>query len=87
MYGTPLVSGLFPECSEDVYNAYHDPNVHVFLSIVFGIFALVFLFYVSARFPKIEYGLMFGFCARMYSRNETFSHNSRSRSVCSPDLF
>lgn len=60
---TPLVDGLFPICTKDVFDAYHDPSVHVFLSIVFGIFGLVFVYYAIVRRPKIEYFLLFAVCA------------------------
>ena len=60
---TPLVDGLFPICTKDVFDAYHDPSVHIFLSIVFGIFGLVFLYYAIARRPRFEYFLLFAVCA------------------------
>ncbi|KAL4400578.1 hypothetical protein ACI68E_001896 [Malassezia pachydermatis] len=62
-YNTPLVGGLYPICTEDVYKAYHDPSVHIFLTIVFGIFTLVFLYYLCVRRPKFEYAMMLIFCA------------------------
>lgn len=55
VYGTPLLSGLYPTCSENVFRAYHDPNVHIFLSAVFGVFAVVFFYYTVTRRPKWEY--------------------------------
>ncbi|WFD30585.1 hypothetical protein MSPP1_001606 [Malassezia sp. CBS 17886] len=60
---TALDTGLWPNCSVDVFKAYHDPSVHIMLSVIFGIFFLVFAWYAIAHRPKIEYSFMAAFCA------------------------
>lgn len=61
-----LFDGITTHCGSAQFYGYHDPNVHVLLIFVFGIFALVFIYYVSRRRPRCEYGLMILWCVSAY---------------------
>ena len=61
-----LFDGISTHCGSAQFYGYHDPNVHVLLIFVFGIFALVFLYYFIRRHPRLEYGLMILWCVCMY---------------------
>lgn len=50
-------------CWDNTFTAYHDPNVHILLTAIFGIFTLVFFYYFVTRRPKAEYFFLVLFCA------------------------
>lgn len=50
-------------CWDETFTAYHDPNVHILLTCIYGIFALVFVYYFCMRRPKAEYFFLLAFCA------------------------
>lgn len=50
-------------CYENTFTAYHDPNTHILLTIIFGIFTLVFFYYFVTRRPKAEYFFLVAFSA------------------------
>ncbi|WFC96503.1 sporulation protein rmd1 [Malassezia brasiliensis] len=45
-------------CWDETFTAYHDPNTHILLTAIFGIFTLVFIYYLLTRRPKTEYALL-----------------------------
>ena len=45
-------------CWDETFTAYHDPNTHILLTAIFGIFTLVFMYYLLTRRPKTEYALL-----------------------------
>lgn len=49
-------------CWDETFTAYHDPNTHILLTAIFGIFTLVFIYYLLTRRPKTEYALLVIFC-------------------------
>lgn len=83
-----LFDGITTQCGSAQFYGYHDPNVHVLLILVFGIFALVFLYYLIRRRPRSEYGLMFLWCVCAYPcACLVLTQYSGSRFVCFATLF
>lgn len=76
-----LFDGITTHCGSAQFYGYHDPNVHVLLIFVFGIFALVFIYYVSRRRPRCEYGLMILWCVSAYQLLSCANKNSASRFI------
>ncbi|WFD06138.1 hypothetical protein MVES1_001480 [Malassezia vespertilionis] len=52
----PVKSCSYADTS--VFQEYHDPSTHILFTVIFGIYACVFIYYAITRRPKIEYVLM-----------------------------